>query len=286
MKLVQFIRGGEMRIGIFTQEGLIDATDALKHKVPTKMEEVISGGEAILKDLRQLANSGVQPVSDEEVRFLPCVTKPEKILCVGLNYISHTSETQMEIPKYPVLFNKYNNALAAHKQKIVLPSSAEQFDYEAELVIVIGREARGVSKENALSYVFGYAPGNDLSARDLQFRTHQWLLGKTCDGFAPIGPCITTADEVGDPQSLQIECRVNGELRQSSNTHNMIFDCATIVSYISQFMTLRPGDIIFTGTPSGVILGMPKEKQQSGLKAGDEVQVTIEKLGTLINVMA
>jgi 2-keto-4-pentenoate hydratase/2-oxohepta-3-ene-1,7-dioic acid hydratase in catechol pathway len=253
MKLVQFIRGGEMRIGIFTQEGLIDATDALKHKVPTKMEEVISGGEAILKDLRQLANSGVQPVSDEEVRFLPCVTKPEKILCVGLNYISHTSETQMEIPKYPVLFNKYNNALAAHKQKIVLPSSAEQFDYEAELVIVIGREARGVSKENALSYVFGYAPGNDLSARDLQFRTHQWLLGKTCDGFAPIGPCITTADEVGDPQSLQIECRVNGELRQSSNTHNMIFDCATIVSYISQFMTLRPGDIIFTGTPSGVI---------------------------------
>jgi 2-keto-4-pentenoate hydratase/2-oxohepta-3-ene-1,7-dioic acid hydratase in catechol pathway len=285
MKLVQFIRGGEMRIGIFTQEGLIDATDALKHKVPTKMEEVISGGEAILKDLRQLAKSGVQPVSDEEVRFLPCVTKPEKILCVGLNYISHTSETQMEIPKYPVLFNKYNNALAAHKQKIVLPSSAEQFDYEAELVIVIGREARGVSKENALSYVFGYAPGNDLSARDLQFRTHQWLLGKTCDGFAPIGPCITTADEVGDPQSLQIECRVNGELRQSSNTHNMIFDCATIVSYISQFMTLRPGDIIFTGTPSGVILGMPKEKQQ-WLKAGDEVQVTIEKLGTLINVMA
>ncbi|MFU0832664.1 MAG: FAA-hydrolase domain-containing protein [Oscillospiraceae bacterium] len=285
MKLVQFIRGGEARIGILTKNGLIDTAFVSNWNPPATMEEVICGGEAILKELRQLAESGVQPVPKEEIHFLPCVTNPEKILCVGLNYISHTSETNMEIPKYPVLFNKYNNALAAHGQKITLPSSAEQFDYEAELVVVIGREARNISKEEALSYVFGYAPGNDLSARDLQFRTHQWLLGKTCDGFAPIGPCITTADEIENPQSLQIECRVNGELRQCANTRDMIFDCAAIVSYISQFMTLRPGDIIFTGTPSGVILGMPKEKQQ-WLRPGDEVQVTIEKLGTLSNVMA
>lgn len=285
MKLVQFIRRGETRIGILTENGLIDTASASNQKAPATMEEVILGGEAILKNLQQLAASGAQPVPKEEIRYLPCVTKPEKILCVGLNYISHTSETKMEIPEHPVLFNKYNNALAAHGQKIALPSSAEQFDYEAELVIVIGREARNVTKGNALSCVFGYTPGNDLSARDLQFRTNQWLLGKTCDGFAPIGPCITTADEIENPQSLKIESRVNGELRQCANTRDMIFDCATIVSYISQFMTLRPGDIIFTGTPSGVILGMSKEKQQ-WLKPGDEVRVTIEKLGTLVNVMA
>jgi 2-keto-4-pentenoate hydratase/2-oxohepta-3-ene-1,7-dioic acid hydratase in catechol pathway len=285
MKLTQFARNGERHLGILTENGLIDATASFCGDAPRTMKDVILGGEATLKNLRLLAGSGAQPMPESGVCFLPCVAEPEKILCVGLNYASHTSETKMEIPRYPVLFNKYNNALAAHRQKIHLPSLAKQFDYEAELVVVMGREARGVPKEDALSYVFGYAPGNDLSARDLQTRTHQWMLGKTCDSFAPVGPCITTADEVGNPQSLQIECRVNGDLRQSANTGEMIFDCASIVSYISQYMTLRPGDIIFTGTPAGVVMGMPKEKQR-WLEAGDEVRVTIEKLGTLANVMA
>lgn len=284
MKLAQFSLNGEKRLGILTKDGLLDAAAALKSGAPRTMEDVILGGKEALKNLRLLAESDAQPVSGKNIRYLPCVTNPEKILCVGLNYVSHTSETKMEIPKYPVLFNKFNNALAAHHDPIKLPSAAQKFDYEAELVIVIGREARSIPKEDALSYVFGYAPGNDLSARDLQTRTPQWMLGKTCDGFAPVGPCITTADEI-DPQSLKIECRVNGELRQSASTRDMIFDCATIVSYISQFMTLKPGDIIFTGTPAGVILGMPKEKQQ-WLKPGDEVRVTIEKLGSLTNFMA
>lgn len=284
MKLAQFSLGGENRLGILTENGLIDAAASLHGAAPRTMEDVILGGEEALKRLRLLAESGARPVSEESIRWLPCVTSPEKIICVGLNYVSHTSETKMEIPKYPVLFSKFNNALAAHREAIALPASAEQFDYEAELVIVIGRETRNVAKKEALSRVFGYAPGNDLSARDLQLRTHQWLLGKTCDGFAPVGPCITTADEI-DPQSLKIECRVNGELRQSASTRDMIFDCATIVSYISQFMTLKPGDIIFTGTPAGVILGMPQENRR-WLKSGDEVQVTIEKLGTLVNRMA
>lgn len=282
MKLVQFYSDGETRLGIQTAQGIIDTRGDFAG-VPANMEEAIRGGEAALNALRALERTGAPTIPEETVTFLPCVTNPEKILCVGLNYISHTSETKLEIPKYPVLFSKYANALAAHLQDIPLPKAAEQIDYEAELVIVMGKETKDVSRENALSCVFGYAPGNDLSARDLQFRTHQWMLGKTCDCFAPVGPCITTADEA-DPSSLKIECRVNGEVRQSANTRDMIFDCATIVSYISRYMTLRPGDLIFTGTPGGVILGLPEEKRR-WLKAGDSVEVTIEKLGTLKNKM-
>ena len=163
----------------------------------------------------------------------------------------------------------------------MLPLNAKQFDYEAELVIVIGKTVENVSRENAMSHIFGYTIGNDLSARDLQFRTGQWLLGKTCDGFAPIGPYLVTADEV-DSSNLEISCSVNGELRQQGNTKNMIFDCAHIVSYLSQHMTLRPGDIIFTGTPAGVILGYPEE-QRNWLKSGDEVVISIEKIGSLKN---
>ena len=212
------------------------------------------------------------------------VTKPEKIICVGLNYVDHAKESNMDIPTYPVLFSKFNNALAAHNQTISLPKDAQKFDYEAELVIVIGKEASKISKEEALSYVFGYTVGNDFSARDLQFRSGQWLLGKSCDDFAPIGPVLVTSDEL-DPQNLDIKCTVNGELRQSANTRDMIFDCATIISYVSQFMTLKPGDIIFSGTPDGVILGNPEEKQQ-WLKSGDEVCITIENIGDLVNVLA
>ncbi|QAT50630.1 FAA hydrolase family protein [Caproiciproducens sp. NJN-50] len=283
MKLAQISLNGKKRLGILTKNGLIDAAASPGGNALRTMEDVILGGEVALKNLRLFAESGTQPILENDICYLPCVTSPEKILCVGLNYVSHTSETKSEIPKYPVLFNKYNNALAAHHDVIRLPSAAEKFDYEAELVVVIGRETRDVTKEEALSCVFGYAPGNDLSARDLQSRTPQWMLGKTCDGFAPVGPFITTADEI-NPQSLKIECRVNGELRQSANTRDMIFDCATVISYVSRFMTLKPGDILFTGTPAGVILGMPKEKQQ-WLKPGDEVRVTIEKLGSLTNVM-
>ncbi len=285
MKLTQFLRGGEKRLGILTEKGMVDATAFSNGRLPLAIEDVIGGGETLWNKLRGLDFRGAQTVPEREITYLPCVEKPEKIICIGLNYSRHAAEMDLEAPKYPTLFNKFNSALSAHKEKIFLPASAEKFDYEAELVIVMGKTARHVSRENALSYVFGYMPGNDLSARDLQFCTKQWMLGKTCDGFGPIGPCITTADEVGDPQSLKIESRVNGELRQSASTHEMIFDCATIISYVSQYITLRPADLIFTGSPSGVIKGMPKEKQH-WLKAGDEVRVTIEKLGSLSNIMA
>lgn len=185
------------------------------------------------------------------------------------------------MPKLPILFNKYNTALTGHRNIIkVSQEAAEQFDYEVELVIVMGKVARNVSEAAALSYVFGYATGNDFTARDLQRVSSQWMLGKSLDNFAPLGPYLVTADQVPDPNALKIECRVNGEVRQSSNTSDMVFNCASLISYISKYFTLRPGDIIFTGTPEGVIAGYPKERQV-WLKAGDRLTSTIEKLGEL-----
>ena len=286
LKLVNFKNNGAIQLGIQTETGIIDvAKEAGVHALtaPLSMEAAMAGGQAALAQLAAVAKAATQALREDAVAYAPCVANPGKIVCVGLNYKSHRDECKMEEPEYPVLFSKFNNALAAHKEEITLPATAEKFDYEAELVIVIGKETAKVSKEAALSHVFGYTAGNDLSARDLQLRTGQWLLGKSCDSFAPIGPCLVTADEL-DPNHLDIQCTVNGEVRQSANTGDMIFDCATIVSYVSQYMTLQPGDIIFSGTPSGVILGYPAEKQV-WLQAGDEVAVTIEKIGTLKNIL-
>jgi 2-keto-4-pentenoate hydratase/2-oxohepta-3-ene-1,7-dioic acid hydratase in catechol pathway len=191
----------------------------------------------------------------------------------------------MEIPTSPILFSKFSNALTGHKNTVNLPKTAEKFDYEAELAVIIGKTAQYVDEEDALSYVFGYSIGNDLSARDLQMRTGQWLLGKTCDGFAPVGPYIVTTDELSDPNNLDVECKVNGEIRQKANTRDMIFNCAKIISYASQYMTLKPGDIILTGTPDGVILGYPNEKQK-WLEPGDEIKVSIGGIGTLSTTLS
>ncbi|HWR06996.1 fumarylacetoacetate hydrolase family protein [Sporomusa sp.] len=286
MKFVNFRVGGHVRLGIKSEGGIIDVKAAAQVyglEVPTTMEQVIAADAAALVQLAELAKKGVEAAAEDTLIYAPCIINPEKIICVGLNYVSHRDECEIEVPAVPILFSKFNNALAAHNQAISLPKTAVKFDYEAELVIVIGKEAVNVSPENALSYVFGYTIGNDLSARDLQFRTGQWLLGKTCDHFAPIGPYLVTADEL-DPYNLDIRCSVNGVVRQAGNTRDMIFDCAAIVSYVSSYMTLKPGDIIFSGTPGGVILGYPEEQQQ-WLAAGDTVSVTIEKIGTLENTL-
>ncbi len=206
----------------------------------------------------------------------------KKIICVGLNYRKHAEETKAAIPEFPILFNKFHNTITAHGSEIAIPRTTTRLDYEAELVIVISKQAKYVPREEALNYVFGYCCVNDLSARDLQLRTPQWMLGKIGDGFSPIGPYLVTADEVGNPNELAIKARVNGELRQNSNTADMIFPCDEIVSYISQHLTLVPGDIILTGTPEGVVLGLPKE-QRVYLQPGDVVTIEIEKLGSLTN---
>ena len=284
LKFVNFQLNSQIRLGVKVKNGIMDiaqVSDAYSLEVPNTIEQIIVAGKSVIEKLQKYVESTSFLIDEDNIVYAPCVTNPEKIICIGLNYLDHANESKMEIPLSPVVFSKFSNALAGNKQEILLPINAKQFDYEAELVIVIGKTAESVSRENAMSYIFGYTIGNDLSARDLQFRTGQWLLGKTCNGFAPIGPYLVTADEV-NPSDLEISCRVNGELRQQGNTKNMIFDCAYIVSYLSHHMTLKPGDIIFTGTPAGVILGYPEEKRV-WLKSGDEVSVSIEKIGTLIN---
>jgi len=286
MTLLTMRSGEEYTLGVKLGKGILDVRKAarmFKSGAPTTIDDLIRGGDQGLTELIMKALSSGRGLFVEESRIElgPCVTNPEKIICVGLNYAKHARETNNPIPKIPILFNKYNNTLNSHQGTIRISSiPAKQFDYEGELVIVMGRRAANVSETEALSYVFGYCNGNDFSVRDLQMRSSQWMIGKTCDGCAPIGPYVVTADQVPDPNHLKIECTVNGEVRQSSNTSDMVFNCAQIISYTSKLMTLEPGDVIFTGTPEGVIAGYPKEKQV-WLKPGDKITVAIEKLGEL-----
>jgi 2-keto-4-pentenoate hydratase/2-oxohepta-3-ene-1,7-dioic acid hydratase in catechol pathway len=292
MKLVTIKKEGKHVLGVKIENGIIDLEEALRespnNQVHTKIMEVIDGGNEAISALEDyIANLPIENkqnyIKDEEdVEWGPCVTQPNKIICVGLNYRKHADETNSPYPEVPILFSKFNNTLTGHKCKIAVPKVTQRLDYEVELGVVIGKEAKYVSKENALDYVFGYCTANDLSARDLQKKTHQWLLGKTCDDFSPIGPYLVTADEVPNPNNLQLKTYVNGEKRQDSNTSDMIFYVDEIVSYISQHMTLTPGDVILTGTPEGVIIGYPMEKRVY-LKPGDVVTVEVEKLGTLTN---
>ncbi|MBL4885197.1 MAG: fumarylacetoacetate hydrolase family protein [Planctomycetaceae bacterium] len=210
------------------------------------------------------------------------ISAPQKVLCIGLNYGDHARETNAEIPSEPVCFGKYANTIVGPEDAIVLPAASSQVDYEAEMVAVIGKPAKNVSEENALDYVAGYMVGHDVSARDWQKGRPggQWLLGKTPDTFAPIGPYLVTSDEVGDPHQLAISLTLNGETMQDSSTSELIFKMERLIAHLTTLMTLVPGDLIFTGTPAGV--GMARDPRVF-LKPGDRVEVTIEKLGTLGN---
>lgn len=295
MKLLTFTRNHQFQLGVKIESGIIDITAAKaalapdNAQIPANLADLLAGGPAALKSLAGLVEKaagqtqGANWLLDEAgLQFGPCVPNPGKIICVGLNYRRHAEETGAAIPSTPVLFSKFNSALAAPGEPVPLPDSAEKYDYEVELAVVMGQKTKHVSEADALNYVLGYSTANDVSARDLQLLTGQWLLGKTLDKFLPLGPYLVTAEEVGDPQKLNLQTWVNGELRQNSNTSDMIFTVAQIVSYISRYITLEPGDVIITGTPEGVILGM-KEKQW--LKPGDEVTVEVEKLGRLTNKM-
>ncbi len=222
--------------------------------------------------------ASAHPLPEQGWAWRPAIIHPGKILCIGLNYRRHALESGMALPDHPVVFSKFSNALAAHKEFVPLPNASSQPDYEVELAIVIGRKARHLSTDDALDCVWGYTIADDVSARDLQLKTSQWLLGKSCDKFLPLGPWLVSVDEIPDPNNLEITLKLNGEMRQHSNTRDMIFSCAEIVSYLSTVWTLEPGDVICTGTPEGVILGRPREQQQ-WLKHGDAVQLTIEGLG-------
>jgi 2-keto-4-pentenoate hydratase/2-oxohepta-3-ene-1,7-dioic acid hydratase in catechol pathway len=289
LTLLTLRRDGEYRLGAKTERGILDVREAarlLHREGPATMDELLQNEDGPRLNALVAAALAAKEVpgaflDEGKVEYGPVVTRPEKIVCVGLNYRRHALEVGMPIPKQPVLFNKFNNALNRHRGTIKLPVEvATKFDYEVELVMVMGREAKNVSEADALSHLAGYCTGNDFTARDLQLETGgQWMVGKTPDQFAPLGPYLVTADQV-DPGNLKIECRVNGETRQSSNTHDFIFNCRQIVSYISRVITLKAGDIIFTGTPEGVIQGQPPEKRV-WLKAGDKIACSLEKLGEL-----
>lgn len=299
MRALTFGPSHAPRLGVVTSKGVLDvaaAIDILRSEgttpngpepdrlSPTPRAFYAAGLEA-LPPLRALVTHAEENasftacfVNEADLELRPSVPYPSKIVCVGLNYLRHAREAGKEPPKTPVLFSKFANTLAGAEEPVTLPSHAEKYDYEAELVAVIGRRAKNVTEDQALSHVLGYCNGNDLSARELQALTGQWLLGKTLDGFLPLGPYLVTTDEVDDPQDLSIRCWLNGELRQDSRTSDMIFSVAKTVSYVSRYMTLEPGDVISTGTPEGVILGM---QDQVWIKPGDEVVVEVGNLGRL-----
>lgn len=276
-----------LSLGVRTDKGIVDvgrAEQTLKLGAPTSTDEIISGdyNAAALKTAIEKARTvgGKYIIAERDAKFGPCVTEPSKILCVGLNYRAHAAEANEKLPKEPILFNKYNSALNNHGGTIAVSKEpGRNFDYETELVTVIGKTARNVSEADALSYVFGYCTGQDFSERDQQMRSGQWMLGKTGDGWGPIGPWLVTADQV-DPENLNLKTTVNGQQRQSANTKDMIFSVRQIVAFASKYMTLEPGDLIFTGTPEGVIIGYPPEKRV-WLKAGDKIVSSIDKLGDL-----
>ncbi|SOD97595.1 2-keto-4-pentenoate hydratase/2-oxohepta-3-ene-1,7-dioic acid hydratase (catechol pathway) [Blastococcus haudaquaticus] len=279
MRLVSFHGDGGLRLGVETEAGVADVTEAAGDGSRASVRSLAGAGPEALLRVRQAAESTSDVVAVEQLRLAPAVPDAGKIICVGLNYRKHAAEGGMPVPERPIYFAKYANSLAASGEAVVIPAVAEKADYEVELVAVIGRRARKVSEDRALEHVFGYATGNDLSARDLQMRSSQWMYGKAIDGFAPLGPYVVTSDEVPDPQALDLRCSVNGDLRQDSNTRDMVFSVAELVSDLSQIMTLEPGDVVYTGTPEGVILGMP---EQVWLQPGDEVVCEIQGLGRLV----
>ena len=289
LTLLNIRHGDECRLGVKNEKGILDVVEAAKilhMHAPATIDDLLQNEDG--PSLNALVDASAKSkaaqkafLKEDTIEYGPVVTRPEKIVCIGLNYRQHAIEIGAPIPKQPVLFNKFNNALNYHNGTIKLPVEfATKFDYEAEMVIAIGREAKMISEADALSYVAGYATGNDFTARDLQLETGgQWMVGKTPDQFAPIGPYLVTADQI-DPDNLKVECRVNGQTRQSSTTSDFIFNTRKIISYISRVITLKPGDVIFSGTPQGVIQGKPKD-QQVWLKPGDKIACSLEKLGEL-----
>lgn len=292
MRIVHFKKQNISRIGIKTKNGILDVKSASKHlglPAPRSIKELFDNVPKVLSqlnDLLQAVQKKTLPefyINEESIHFLPVNTDPDKIITVDYNYLMHASEQNGDIPTALSFGGKFKNSLAAHKQIIPLPAFAEKYDYGAELVIVIGKKAKNVSKETALEYVLGYTIGNDLSSRDIQQAAQNKLAGKTLDYFAPVGPYLVTKDEI-NPDRLDIQLSLNGAIRQKNNTKNMLFCSSDIISMLSQYMTLVPGDMIFTGTPEGVMSSFNERVPESKwISSGDTIEVSIQSIGTLRN---
>jgi 2-keto-4-pentenoate hydratase/2-oxohepta-3-ene-1,7-dioic acid hydratase in catechol pathway len=277
MKLISYETTRGPRIAALRGDAVIDLNDA-DPALPSCPKAFL----AKLPDIHAQAEKAVaagEPVAPP-LKRLPPVPSPEKIICIGLNYADHARETKAQIPSCPVVFSKFPTALLPHEGTVRLPRESQQVDYEAELVLVIGRGGRRILESNARSHIAAYTCGNDVSARDWQKNKPggQWLSGKSFDTFAPCGPWMVTADEIPDPSKLDIRLRLNGQVMQESNTSELIFPVDQLVSYVSQFCTLHPGDLVYTGTPSGVGMGRTPPVY---LKPGDVTEVEIERIGVL-----
>lgn len=273
MKLIRFGEAGKEKPGVIINDNWYDVSDSIIDYDENFFE---SDGLLLLKKI--ISDAGLKPVS-EETRLGPPVHRPSKIICIGLNYSDHAAESNMQLPKEPVIFFKATTAIVGPNDNLVIPKNSKKTDWEVELAIVIGKKASYVEEENALDYIAGYLLHNDYSEREFQLeRSGQWVKGKSCDTFAPLGPFLATQDEIKDVNNLRLWLTVNGKMMQDGNTKNLVFKIPHLVSYVSQFMTLLPGDIISTGTPAGVGLG--KKPEPVYIKAGDVIELSIDGLGS------
>jgi acylpyruvate hydrolase len=308
MRLISFRYQGEVRIGavvptdrivdlhsayqtMLEQQRNLRAKQLAEAYVPSDMKSFLQGGGPSLSEAGkavEFALGNGQSLSFDrrllldmaDVKVEAPICNPGKIICVGHNYREHILEMGREIPEIPVVFAKFSNTLIADGDPIPKPVISDQLDYEAEFAFIIGKQGKNISQDDAMDYVVGYTVANDVSVRDYQKVTLEWLKGKTFDGTLPLGPCIVTKDEILNPHKLEISLTVNGEERQHSNTQNLVFNVPFLVSFLSKIMTLEPGDLILTGTPGGV--GVAREPQ-TFLRHGDQVRVEIEKVGSLEN---
>jgi 2-keto-4-pentenoate hydratase/2-oxohepta-3-ene-1,7-dioic acid hydratase in catechol pathway len=273
MRLVTYRSGDGARAGVQTSGGVLDAAQLLGTEAIDVKELIV--GERI-EELAERATGEADPVTDPEL--LPPIPDPDKIVCIGLNYRSHAAEAGIDPPEHPTFFAKFRNALAPPGATVALPAASKKVDYEAEVAFVIGRRSKDIESDQALDAIAGYMLLNDLSARDLQFATPQWMPGKVFDGSAPCGPAIVTPDDAGAPDSITFTLDLNGERMQDASTSDLIFSVAELVARLSRWMTLEPGDIISTGTPSGV--GSVRDPRV-WLKPGDEIVISSPTLGEL-----
>lgn len=274
MKLATFSCGDALRVGRVDGDTIIDLSAS---GLPTEMSALLAAG---ADALRKAQSAGGRSYPLAEVTLAAPVPRPPKILAIGLNYADHIAETKLATPNFPMFFNKQSTSANGPRAPIHLPRVSEKLDYEGELGFVIGRRCRHVPRARAHEVIAGYVVGNDVSVRDWQFWAQTFTLGKSFDTHCPFGPWLVTSDEVGDPHALRLRTWVNGELRQDSNTAHLVFDCFAQVETLSKAFTLEPGDLILTGTPSGVGIGFKPHKY---LKVGDRVRVEIERLGHIEN---
>ncbi len=290
MKLITFKNPASedknYRIGALISDGeIIDLTSLVSNKNLTanKLLDCFNlESDFLEKAKRATSENNLPKIKRQDIEIYAPVPRPNKIICIGLNYRDHAQESGMSIPTSPIIFSKFSTCVIGANQPIILPKGSEQVDYEAELAFIVGQRAKNVKKEDAMDYVFGYTNFNDVSARDFQFADGQWQRGKSCDTFAPVGEFIATTDEIENPHNLSIKLRLNGETLQNSNTEQLIFDIPEIIEFLSQSITLEAGDVVATGTPPGV--GFAR-KPPVFLKDGDKIEIEIQGLGILANTV-